>query len=185
MLKYSRYRKEIHKMNKIIENMMQRRSVRSFKDEQINREQLEEILLAGMWAPTGRNMQSPKIVVVQDKETIALLSKLNGEIAERENDQFYGAPTVLVVFADSNVHTYVEDGSLVLGNIMNAAFSLGVDSCWIHRARQTFETPEGKALKAKWGIEDSYVGIGNCILGYRNGELPTARPRKEDWIIFD
>ncbi len=172
-------------MNEIIKNMMQRRSVRSFKNEQISREQLDEILLAGTWAPTGRNMQSPKIVVVQDEETIALLSKLNGEIAERENDQFYGAPTVLVVFADSSVHTYIEDGSLVLGNLMNAAFSVGVDSCWIHRARQTFETPEGKALKEKWGIDDSFVGIGNCILGYRDGDLPQPRPRKEDYVIFD
>lgn len=172
-------------MNEVINNMLQRRSVRSYKNEQISREQLDEILLAGTWAPTGRNMQSPKIVVVQDRETIALLSKLNGEIAGRENDQFYGAPTVLVVFADSSVHTYVEDGSLVLGNLMNAAFSVGVDSCWIHRARQTFETPEGKELKEKWGIADNYVGIGNCILGYRDGELPAAKLRKEDYVIFD
>lgn len=96
---------------------------------------------------------------------------------------FYGAPTVIVVFADRNRNTYIEDGSLVLGNLMNAAHAVGVDSCWIHRAREVFESEQGKALKRQWGIGDDYVGIGNCILGYGAGDYPQAKPRKEDQIV--
>ena len=96
---------------------------------------------------------------------------------------FYGAPTVLVVFADSTVPTHVPDGSLVLGTMLLAASSIGLGSCWINRAKEAFETKEGKALKAAWGIEETYVGIGNCILGYVKGELPAPAPRKADYIV--
>ena len=99
------------------------------------------------------------------------------------SDPFYGAPAVIMVFADSNQGTCVENGCLVMGNLMNAAHALGVDSCWIHRAREVFAGPEGQALKKEWGVPDSYIGIGNCILGYRACDYPAAKPRKEGVVV--
>ena len=103
---------------------------------------------------------------------------------ERDIDPFYGAPTVRVVFADKTKMTYIEDGSLVLGNLMNAAHSLGIGSCWIHRAKEEFETEEGKELLKEWNIPDNYVGIGHCILGYIDGDLPEPKHRKEDYVTI-
>lgn len=169
-------------MNEVINCLKERRSVRKYKKEQIKESELEQILEAGVYAPTGMGMQSPVMVVVQDKETIALLSRLNAAVMGVNSDPFYGAPTVIVVLADKARGTYLEDGSLVLGNLMNAAYAVGVDSCWIHRAKEVFESEEGKALLKKWGIEGDYAGVGHCILGYRDGELPKAKPRKENYI---
>lgn len=170
-------------MNEVIQCLTTRRSVRKYLTKQVDEAALSQILLAGEYAPTGRGAQSPRMVVVQDKETLALLSRLNAAVMGSEGDPFYGVPTVVIVFADSSKNTYLEDGSLVMGNLMNAAFSLGVDSCWIHRAREVFESAEGRALMQKWSIPENYVGIGNCILGYRDGELPAPKPRKEDYIL--
>lgn len=169
-------------MNEILACLKERRSIRKYKSEQIKDSELELILEAGTYAPTGMGKQSPIMVVVQDKETIAQLSRMNAAIMGTSNDPFYGAPTVIIVLADKTCGTYVEDGSLVMGNLMNAAFSLGVDSCWIHRAREMFESEEGKALLKKWGVDGDYAGIGNCILGYRDMELPKAKPRKSNYI---
>ncbi len=169
-------------MNEVIQCLTARRSVRKYKPEQIKESELNEILEAGKYAPTGRGAQSPVMVVIQDKKTIQTLSRLNAEVMGTSGDPFYGAPTVIVVLADKTRNTYLEDGSLVMGNLMNAAFSLGVDSCWIHRAKETFEREEGKALLKQWGIGENYVGIGNCILGYRDGELPAPKPRKENYV---
>ena len=171
-------------MNETIKNLKERRSCRNYKKEQIKDEELNEILLAGEYAPTGMGLQSPKMIVLQNKETIERLSKLNAKIMGRDIDPFYGAPTVIVVLADKTKMTYVEDGSLVLGNLMNAAHSLKIGSCWINRAREEFETEEGKKLLKEWNIPDNYVGIGHCILGYRDGELPQAKPRKEDYVTI-
>ena len=99
-------------------------------------------------------------------------------------DPFYGAPTVIIVFADSRVNTYLEDGTLVMGNLLLAAHACDLGACWIHRAKQTFETEEGKALMKEWGLDKNYVGIGNCILGYAASPLPEAKPRKDDYIIY-
>ena len=123
------------------------------------------------------------MVVVQDPETIRQLFRMNAAVMGGSGDPFYGAPTVIVVLADKNRGTCVEDGSLVMGNLMNAAASLGVASCWIHRAREVFDTPEGKELLKKWGLSDSYIGVGNCILGYAKDPLPQPKPRKENYII--
>lgn len=169
-------------MNETLQTLKNRRSVRSYLPEQIKDEELQQILEAGIYAPTGMGAQSPIIVVVQDKETIAYLSKLNAAVMGSTSDPFYGAPTVVVVLADRSRGTCVEDGSLVIGNMLNAAASLGVGSCWIHRAKEVFDTPEGKALLEKWGIQGDYVGVGNCILGYAKGEVPAAKPRKENYI---
>ena len=117
-------------------------------------------------------------------ETIKKLSKLNAKIMGKDIDPFYSAPTVIVVLADKTKYTYIEDGSLVLGNLMNAAHSLGIGSCWIHRAKEEFATEEGKELLKEWNIPDNYVGIGHCILGYPCGKLQEPKPRKEDYITI-
>ena len=170
-------------MNETLKNLEERRSIRKYKDEQIRDEQLNEILEAGTYAPTGMGAQSPVMVVIQDKETIRELSKMNADVMGTNSDPFYGAPTVIVVLADKNRLTYVEDGSLVMGNLMNAAHAVGVDSCWIHRAKEDFESEKGKELLKKWNIEGDYVGIGNCILGYRDCQYPKAKPRKAGYIV--
>lgn len=171
-------------MNETLKTLKERRSIRKYKKEQISEEQLNLILEAGTYAPTGMGAQSPIMVVVQDSETIKELSKMNAEVMGTTSDPFYGAPTVIVVLADkSKRSTYVEDGSLVMGNLMNAAHSLGVDSCWIHRAKEVFESEKGQDLLKKWGVEGDYVGIGHCILGYRDCEYPDAKPRKKGYIV--
>lgn len=171
-------------MNETLQTLINRRSIRRYRKEQVKEEQLTQILEAGKYAPTGMGKQSPVMVVVQSPELIAKMSKLNAAVMGSDGDPFYGAPTVIVVLADSAAAgTYREDGALVMGNLMNAAYSVGVDSCWIHRAREVFETEEGKALLKEWGLTESYVGIGNCILGYRDCEYPQAKPRKANYVI--
>lgn len=168
----------------LFEALKGRRSVRGFKDEQIKEEELNAILEAGEYAANGMGKQSPIMIVVQDKETIAKLSKMNAKIMGNENvDPFYGAPTVVIVLADKNRPTCVEDGSLVIGNLMNAAYGLGVGSCWIHRAKEEFESEEGKELLKKWGVEGDYIGVGHCVLGYAKDPLKPAAPRKEGYVV--
>lgn len=171
-------------MNETINNLITRRSCRKYTSQQIKEEELNAILEAGTYAPTGMGKQSPLIVVVQDKETIQQISKLNAQVAGMNADPFYGAPTLLIVFADKEVPTYLYDGALVMGNLMNAAHAVGVDSCYIFRAKQVFETAEGKELLKKWNIPEKYEGIGNCILGYGEKEgIKDALPRKEGYIV--
>lgn len=170
-------------MNEVIRNIRDRRSIRSYRKEQITEDQLNIILNAGEYAASGMGQQATIMAAVQDPETIALMSRINAKIMGADIDPFYGAPTVVVVFADGERITAVEDGSLVIGNMMLAASSIGVDSCWIHRAKETFETEEGKALMQKWGIPAYYKGVGNCILGYRDGNLPEAAERKPGRIV--
>lgn len=153
-------------MKETLQNLKTRRSCRKYKAVQITKEELDTILEAGMFAPTGMGKQSPVIVAVQDKETRDYLSKLNAGIMGTDMDPFYGAPTVLVVLSDRSIPTHVDDGNLVIGNILNAAHAIGVDSCYIYRAREVFNSDEGKTLLKKWGIEGDYEGIGNVILGY-------------------
>ena len=170
-------------MNETISCLLNRRSVRAYRPEQIKPAELETILQAGLYAPSAMNLQPSIMLVIQDRETISMLSRLNAMVMGRDTDPFYGAPTVIVVLADKNAPNHVQDASLVMGNLMNAAFSLGVDSCWINRAREVFEMPEARALLREKGISDDYVGVGNCILGYRSGELPEAPSRREGRII--
>ena len=170
-------------MNETIKNLVERRSCRKYSSTQIKEDELNSVLKAGEYAPTGMGMQSPIIVVLQNKSIIDKLSKINAKIMGKDEDPFYGAPTVLVVLADKNIGTYIEDGSLVLGNLMNAAYSLGLGSCWIHRAKEEFETDEGKELLKEWNLSENYVGIGHCILGYPE-EKSEAKPRKDGYIRF-
>lgn len=168
-----------------MENLLTRRSVRQYTAEVPPMEVIEEICKAGTYAPTGMNRQSPIIIAVTNKDLRDSLSRMNARVMGNDSiDPFYGAPVVLVVLADKNVHTCVEDGSLVMGNLMNAAHAKGLGSCWIHRAREVFETEEGKQILKDLGIEGDYVGVGNCILGYTDGEYPEAKPRKENWVYW-
>lgn len=170
--------------NEVIKAMIERRSCRKFKAEQIKGEELQAILEAGKYAATGKGLQSPKMVVIQNPEVIAKLSKWNADIMGVTSDPFYGAPTVILVLADATRTTAVQDGSLVMGNLMLAAHSLGVASCWINRAKEEFATEEGKALLKQWGIEGDYIGVGHCVLGYPAVDLPKPAPRKEDYVVF-
>ena len=175
-------------MNQTIKDLQTRRSIRKFKDEQISDEELKTILETGTYAPTGRGAQSPKIVVIQNPETIKEFSEWNRtyfpvELPE-DSDPFYGGKTLLIVLADSNLPTYVEDGASVLAVLVNAAHAVGVGSCWIHRAREEFASEKGKALLKEWGIPESYEGIGHVVLGYPDMEAPEPLPRKEDYIHY-
>ena len=170
-------------MNTVIENMITRRSCRGYKPDMIPEDILEEIIKAGTYAATGMGKQSPVILAVTNPEVRSKLSEVNAEIMGVDSDPFYGAPVVLVVLAEKSRPTHVYDGSLVMGNLMNAAHAVGVDSCWIHRAREVFASEEGKALKAEWGVPESYIGIGHCVLGYRSGEYPEAKERKDGFVI--
>ena len=164
------------------EDLLTRRSVRKYTDRPVEDEKLDKVLTAGLYAPTGMNNQAPVMVAVRDKETRDKLSRMNAAVMGASGDPFYGAPCVIVVLSDPERMTWVEDGSLVLGNLMNAAHILGLGSCWIHRAKECFDTPEGKALLRAWGVPENYRGVGNCILGYAEEE-PEAKPRKSGRII--
>lgn len=168
-------------MNETLKVLTTRRSVRKFKSDPIPAETLDDILRAGMYAPTGMGKQSPVVIVITDPKVRAEVSKLNAEIAGREGDPFYGAPVVLLVAAEKRP-TDVYDGSCVISNIMNAAWSLGVGSCWIHRAKEELESDWGKDLLAKLGVNGEYVGVGHVALGYPDGEIAPPKPRKSDWI---
>lgn len=166
-------------MHEILKN---RRSIRKYKPEQVSDAQLDAVLEAGIYAPSGMNGQKTVLVAVRDKETRDQLSAMNAAVMGTVNDPFYGAPCVVVVLADPERPTWVEDGSLVMGNLMNAAHEIGLGSCWIHRAQQMFDGPEGKELLKKWGLPENLKGVGNCILGYPDEE-PAAKARVEGRII--
>lgn len=170
-------------MNKTIEDLMNRRSIRKYKPEQISRQELDTVLNAGICAPTGMNRQSPILIAVQNKQVRDKLSKMNAAVMGSDSDPFYGAPTVIVVLAAAESPHAVQDGSLVMGNLMNAAKAIGLGSCWINRAKEMFETEEGKQLLAQWGVQGDYIGIGHCILGYPDEE-PAMKPRKENYIYY-
>ena len=169
-------------MNETLKTLIERRSCRSYKSDPVPAEILDQILEAGTFAATGMGKQSPIMVAVTDKKTRDQLSKMNADVMGANNDPFYGAPVVIVVLANRNVPTYLYDGSLVMGNLMNAAQSLGIGSCWIHRAKEEFDSAEGKAILKNLGIEGDYEGIGHCILGYAAQESKTAAPRKDNYI---
>lgn len=169
-------------MNEVIKNIIERRSIRKFKNKMVEQELIDEVVKAGTYAPSGMNRQSPIIIEITNKEVRDRLSKINEKIMGVDTDPFYGAPVVLVVLADKTCPTYIYDGSVVMENMMLAATSLGLGSCWIHRAKEEFETEEGKEILKSLGITGNYEGIGNCILGYPDGEEPEAKPRKENYI---
>lgn len=171
-------------MSELLDVIKNRRSVRSYTDKPIEEDVLKKIIEAGTYAPSGMGKQSAIIIAVTNKEVRDKLSKLNAAVMGRDADPFYGAPVVLVVLADKNIPTHVYDGTLVMQNLMLAADDLGVSSCWIHRAKEEFESEEGKEILKSLGIEGDYEGIGNCILGYSDDPKPATKPRKENYAYW-
>ena len=169
-------------MKEVLQVLKSRRSTKAYTDQPVSDALLDAILEAGLYAPTGKNNQKVITVAVRDRATRDQLSRMNADILGSNADPFYGAPCVVVVLSDPEVNTWVEDGSLVLGNLMNAAQALGVGSCWVHRAREMFDTAEGKALLEKWGLPTHLRGIGNCLLGYPSTP-PVEKPRTENRIV--
>ena len=171
-------------MNEIIKAMEERRSIRKFKLDMPDKKDIEQIIEAGLYAANGMGKQATITVAVTNKELRDKLSAINCKIGgwKEDFDPFYGAPVILIVLADKNWANRVYDGSLVMGNMMNAAADLGVASCWVHRAKEEFESEEGKAILKQLGIEGNYEGIGNLILGYAAKPAAAAAPRKADYI---
>lgn len=168
-----------------LQALKDRRSVRQFRPDPIDETALQAVLEAGLYAPSGRNTQSPRLVVVQNAATRATLTRLNRAVlGTTDGDPFYGASTILVVFADSENPTGLEDACLVMGNLLNAAYDVGLGACWIHRARQVFAGEEGRALMQEWDIPAHFVGVGHISLGYAADALPPAAPRQEGRIHY-
>ena len=173
-------------MNEVIKTIKERRSIRKYKPDMIPREAIDQIIEAGLYAASGMNRQAVVTIAVTNKELRDRLSAVNAKIAgmPEGSDPFYGAPVVLIVLGDKSMPTYVYDGSLVMGNMMLAAHSLGLGSRWIHRAKEEFQTEEYKKLLEDLGIQGEYEGIGHCIVGYADGEIPSASERKENRVFF-
>lgn len=172
-------------MNETLKTLLGRRSIRRYLPEPVRKEDLDAIVEAGIYAPSGKNFQSTKLVVVQDKAVIDQLEALNRQVlGNPEATPFYGANTVIVVLSDENNPNWLQDGSLVMGNLMNAAAAVGVGSCWINRALETFELPEGRELLTKWGLDANWKGVGNCILGYTEDPVLADKPRKEGRVLY-
>ena len=173
-------------MNETLKVLETRRSCRSFKPDMVKKEDLDAIVKAGTYAAKGMGKQSPIIIAVTNKELRDALSDENRKIGGWNEgfDPFYGAPVVLIVLANKDVPTYIYDGSLVMGNLMNAAESLGVASIWIHRAKEEFDSEFGKDLLKKLGVEGNFEGIGHCALGYAAEPAKDAAPRKENYVYY-
>lgn len=165
----------------LLKGLKARRSIRHYTSEQVADELLEKVLEAGTYAPTGHNTQEPWIVAVQDESICSRLRRMNAAVWGSEGDPYYGAPTIILVFADSQCRNAVQDGSLVLGNMMLAAYACGLGSCWINREREMFETEEGKELMRELGLPEGLVGVGALALGNPDRPLPSPRPRKEGY----
>lgn len=167
----------------MLDELKNRRSIRKYSDELVSEEELNNIIEAGRYAPSGRGMQSSLIVAIQDQDIINRIKKLNREVLGKDVDPFYGASTLIVIFGNKNVDTYIIDASLVAGNIMNEAYSVGVGSCFIYRAKEEFELEDGIELKKELGIPSSYEGVANIVLGYPLEEV-LPKPRRDNVIII-
>ena len=171
-------------MSDVLETIKSRRSIRIYKSDMVPQDKMEKIIEAGTYAATGMGKQSPIIVAVTNKELRDKLSAMNAKIMGTNTDPFYGAPVVLIVLADKSRPTYLYDGSLVMGNLMLEAEAQGIGSCWIHRAKEEFESEEGKEILKSLGIEGDYEGIGHCVLGFADGPAPKAAPRKDSYVYY-
>lgn len=172
-------------MNETLKVLETRRSCRNFDpDKMVSKEDIEAIVKAGTYAATGMGKQSPIIIAITNKELRDELSKENAKVMGATNDPFYGAPVILIVLADKSIPTYLYDGSLVMGNLLNAAESLGVSSIWIHRAKEEFESDFGKKILDKLGIKGDYEGIGHCAIGYAKTPVGAPVPRKDNYVYY-
>ncbi len=158
-------------MNESIKTLVTRKSARSFNDKHVDKALIDQIVAAGLNAPSGMNRQTPRFVVVTDDAMVKKLSEMNGAVMGFDRDPFYGAKDIIIVLAKKQ-GTYIYDGSLAMGNLLNAAWALDVGACWIHRAKEVFESDGGKALLKEWGVDEDVEGIGFCILGYTKEEKP-------------
>lgn len=172
-------------MNETLKVLETRRSCRNFdREKMVPEEDIQAIVKAGTYAATGMGRQSPIIIAVTIQELRDKLSAENAKIMGTDTDPFYGAPVILIVLADKSVPTYMYDGSLVMGNLMNAAESLGINSIWIHRAKEEFESDFGKKILADLGIRGDYEGIGHCAIGYAQAPVNAPAKRKDDYVYF-
>ncbi|NLL61708.1 MAG: nitroreductase family protein [Candidatus Atribacteria bacterium] len=170
-------------MNEIINNIVTRRSCKSFRSDMLPYETIDKIVEAGLYAASGMGKQSPIILVVTNKGIRDKLSQLNAKYDLRNRpDPFYNAPVVLSVLAPESIPTAIYDGSLVIGNMMLAAHSLDIGSCWIHRAKEVFQDEEGKKLLDDLGITGEYEGIGNCVIGFPERTNSTIIPRRDNRV---
>ena len=165
-----------------LEALYTRRSIKGFTDKMPSQEEIDKVTKAGMAAPTGMGLQSPYIVVVKNKALRDEIARMNGAVMGTTADPFYGAPVIIVVLAARSRGTYLYDGSLVMGNMLNAAHAMGLGACWIHRAKEVFASERGKQLLAEWGITEDVEGIGNVALGYAAVVPKPAKPRKEGYV---
>lgn len=169
--------------NETLDTIMTRRSVRKYQEKQITGEELDAVLQAGLYAPCGRGSQCVVLAAVQDKETRARLTAMNAAVWGKDMDTYYGAPTIIIALADPEQNTWVEDGSCALTAMMEAAHALGLGSCWIHREREMFDSPEGKEFLRKWGLPETLRGVGALSLGYAEGGPSAPAPRKEGRVV--
>ncbi|MCI5580561.1 MAG: nitroreductase [Phocaeicola plebeius] len=167
--------------NHFLDIIKTRRSCRKYSAEQITDQELAAVLEAGTYAPTSRGLQSPFIVAVQQKELRELLARMNAEVMGVTSNPYYDAPTYILVFAPKDAPNPVQDGSLVLGNMMLAAHALGLGSCWIHREKEMFASPAGQQWMKEWGLPDGLMGIGALSIGYPEPEDRPLKPRKKDY----
>ena len=171
-------------MNAELEALKERRSIRRYKADMVPQELIDQVIEAGLYAASGHGTQETIIIAVTNKEVRDKLSMMNREIMGTKSDTFYGAPVVLIVLGPKNSKHTPYDGSLVMGNLMQAAHALGLGSCWINRAKEEFESEEGKQMLKDWGIEGEYEGVGHCILGCIDGKVPPAAPRKPNRVYY-
>lgn len=171
-------------MNTELQALLERRSIRSYKPDMVPQELIDQVIEAGLYAASGHSEQDSIIVAVTNKEVRDKLSQMNRAIMGTKSDTFYGAPVVLIVLAPKSNKNGIYDASLIMGNLMQAAHAVGLGSCWINRAKQEFESEEGKQLLKDWGIEGEYEGVGHCILGYINGKVPPALKRKPNRVFY-
>ncbi len=167
-----------------LEVLKNRRSIRRFKPEQITEEELNAVVEAGTYAPTGKGTQGVQIVAVQTPEYVAAVDAMNAKILNAPDAHpYYGAPTILLIFETDECLTHELDGAAVCTNLLNAAYAAGLGSCWINRCKQMFELPEGKELLRKWGLSETLVGVASIALGYADCEHPQPKPRKADYVV--
>jgi nitroreductase len=166
-----------------IKDLLERRSIRSYKPEPVSGDILDKILEAGTYAPTARGEQVPVIVSVTDKALQDKIRKMNAAVMNAPIDTFYGAPDMVLVFAPPSWQNYIQDASCVLTYMMVAAKAYGVGSCWINRELEMFATDEGKALMKEMGLPEDLTGVGALALGYNAGDEPAAHPRKDGYIV--